>query len=177
VSNRVSRSRVQSLLLSQLSRDELAAWQGLLRANAYFLRELDKDLQRSYRLNSSSYDALLQLGLTPQGRMRMTDLSDAMLYSPSGLTRLVDQLERKGLIVRERRADDARSYDAVLSPEGWELVKAATVAHIRCVRELFLDRLSEAQIMQLIDIWDTIDPRFITGRSGPDDDVRPGSGR
>jgi hypothetical protein len=74
-------------LLTLLSREELAAWQGLLRVNAYFLRELDKDLQRSYRLNSSSYDALLQLGLTPQGRMRMTDLSDAMLYSPSGLDR------------------------------------------------------------------------------------------
>jgi DNA-binding MarR family transcriptional regulator len=107
----------------------------------------------------------------------MTDLSDAMLYSPSGLTRLVDQLEREGLIVRERRADDARSYDAVLSPEGWELVKTATVAHIRCVRDLFIDRLSEEQITQLIDIWDTIDPRFITGDSDPDDDVRPASGR
>jgi DNA-binding MarR family transcriptional regulator len=163
-------------LLTLLSREELAAWQGLLRANAYFLRELDKDLQRSYRLNSSSYDALLQLGLTPQGRMRMTDLSDAMLYSPSGLTRLVDQLEQEGLIVRERRADDARSYDAVLSPEGWELVQAATVAHIKCVRELFIDRLSEAQIMQLIDIWDTVDPRFISGRSDPGADAGPASG-
>lgn len=94
----------------------------------------------------------------------MTALADAVLLSPSGLTRLVDQLEREGLVVRERREDDARSYDAVLSRQGRKLAKAATQAHLRRVRELFIDRLSEAQITQLIAIWTAVDPQFAAPR-------------
>jgi DNA-binding MarR family transcriptional regulator len=176
MSPRVSTSRTLSQL-SLLSRDELAAWQGMLRANAHFLRDLDSDLQRSHRLSGSSYDVLLQLALAPRHRLRMTVLADAVLFSPSGVGRLVDRLEREGLVVRERREDDARSFDAVLSPDGLRLVKKASRTHGQRIRELFLDRLSQAQIMQLIDIWNAIDPRFITANTEPDDDVRPASGR
>jgi DNA-binding MarR family transcriptional regulator len=107
---------------------------------------------------------LLQLAIAPRGRLRMTALADAVLLSPSGLTRLVDQLEREGLVVRERREDDARSYDAVLSSKGRKLAKAATKANLRRVRELFIDRLSEAQITQLIAIWTAVDPQFAAPR-------------
>ena len=157
VSPRASKSSV-------LSRDELAAWSGFVRAHSYLVRELDKDLQRSHRLGQSSYQVLLQLAIAPRGRLRMTALADAVLLSPSGLTRLVDQLEREGLVARERREDDARSYDAVLSPQGRKLAKAATQAHLRRVRELFIDRLSEAQITQLIAIWTAVDPQFAAPR-------------
>jgi DNA-binding MarR family transcriptional regulator len=157
VSPRASKSSV-------LSQDELAAWSGFVRAHSYLVRELDKDLQRSHRLGQSSYQVLLQLAIAPRGRLRMTALADAVLLSPSGLTRLVDQLEREGLVVRERREDDARSYDAVLSPQGRKLAKAATQANLRRVRELFIDRLSEAQITQLIAIWTAVDPQFAAPR-------------
>jgi DNA-binding MarR family transcriptional regulator len=160
-----------------LSSDELAAWQGLLRANASLLRELDKDLQRSYQLNLSSHDVLLQLALAPRRRLQMTALADAVLLSPSGLSRLVDQLERDGLVLRERREDDARSYDVVLSLQGRKLLKAANRAHLLRVRELFIGHLSETQIMQLIDIWNAVDPRFIAGNSRPGVDEEPSSGR
>jgi DNA-binding MarR family transcriptional regulator len=143
-----------------LSRDELAAWSGFVRAHSYLIREIDKDLQRSHRLSRNSYSVLLHLAIAPRGRLRMTALADAVLLSPSGLTRLVDQLEHEGLVVRERREDDARSYDAVLSPQGRKLAKAATRVHLRRVRELFIDCLSEAQVTQLIAIWAAVDPRF-----------------
>lgn len=159
-----------------LSRDELAAWQGLLRANAYLLRELDKDLRR-YQLSLSSHDVLLQLVLAPRRRLQMTALAEAVLLSPSGLSRLVDQLEHEGLVVREQREDDARSYDVVLSAQGRSRLKAANTAHLRLIRELFIDHLSYDQITQLVAIWNAVDPRFIAGRSSPDPDAAPAPGR
>ena len=158
-----------------LSRQELAAWQGMLRANAYLLRELDKDLRR-YQLNLSSHDVLLQLALAPRRRLRMSSLAEAVLLSPSGLSRLVDQLEREGLVVREQRADDARSYDVVLSPQGRKRLKAANHAHLLRIRELFVDHLSPDQISQLVAIWNAIDPRFITGRPSTGVDATPEAG-
>jgi DNA-binding MarR family transcriptional regulator len=150
-----------------LSEDELRAWRGLLRANVYLRRELEKDLRRSHRLSGRSHDVLLHLALAPQHRLRMTVLAEAVFFSPSGLTRLIDQLEREGLVVRERREDDTRSYDAVLSTQGLVRLTAAHKDHLRLVRELFIDHLTEEQIAQLIAIWNAVDPRFIAGSSDP----------
>jgi DNA-binding MarR family transcriptional regulator len=141
---------------SKLSPEEAAAWQGFLRANVRMLRELDADLVRSHRLPLSSYDVLINLALAPGRRLRMTELAEQVLLSPSGLTRLIDQLQRDGLVERERGADDGRSVEAVLTPEGRKVLRAANEAHLKRVRELFLDRLSDAQLSQLGDIWSTV---------------------
>jgi hypothetical protein len=83
-------------------------------------------------------------------------------------------VDRESVLLRE---DDARSYDVVLSLQGRKLLKAANRAHLLRVRELFIDHLSETQIMQLVDIWNAVDPRFIAGNSGSDVGERPASGR
>lgn len=146
-----------------LSPAELGAWQGLLRATAQLHRLLDADLKRSHHLSGSEYDVLIQLGLAPHRRLRMTTLAEEVLMSPSGLTRLVDQLVRDGLLVRKRREDDSRSFDAVLTPTGRARLKAANRTHLQRVRELFLDRLSDVQLQQLADIWNAVDPKLIAG--------------
>jgi DNA-binding MarR family transcriptional regulator len=145
---------------SKLSPEEAAAWQGLVRLNARMLRELDADFARTHRLSNSAYDVLIQLALAPRRRLRMTALAEEVLMSPSGLTRVVDQLERDGLVERERRTDDARSFDAVLTPEGRTRLRAANETHLARVRELFLDRLSDEQLAQLVAIWGTIGPEL-----------------
>lgn len=150
----------------KLSPDEATAWQGLLRVNARMLRELDADLVRSHRLPLSSYDVLIQLALAPRRRLRMSELAKEVLMSPSGLSRVVDQLERDGLVERERRADDGRSSDAVLTPEGRKRLRAANQTHLKRVRELFLDRVSDAQLRQLTDVWNTIGPELSGGSRG-----------
>jgi DNA-binding MarR family transcriptional regulator len=157
---------------SKLSTAEVAAWQGLVRVNARMLRELDADLVRSHQLSTSSYDVLIQLALAPRRRLRMTELAEEVLMSPSGLTRVVDQLEREGLVERRRRSDDARSFEAVLTAAGRTRLRAANERHLQRVRELFLDRLSDAQLEQLVDIWGTIGPE-LTGIS-PAEPLEPG---
>src|SRR3954453_149549 len=142
----------------RLSPPELKAWQGFLRAGAQLDRALDADLRRSHGLSGSTYDVLIQLGVAPRRRLRMTALAEQVLMSPSGVSRLVDELEREHLVTRERHEDDARSYEVVLTPAGRARLKSANRAHLRRVRELFLDRLSEAQLAQLADIWVAVAP-------------------
>ena len=89
---------------------------------------------------------LIQLGVAPRRRLRMTALAEQVLMSPSGVSRVVDGLEREGLVTRERSEDDARSFDVVLTPAGRTRLKAANRAHLERARELFLDRLSDAQL-------------------------------
>jgi DNA-binding MarR family transcriptional regulator len=149
---------------SRLSDDELAAWQGLLRANAALTRTLDAELQRSHRLPGNGYDVLIQLGLAPEKRLRMRDLAEEVLMSHNGLTRVVAQLEADGLIVRERDVQDGRVVYASLTPQGRKVLRSANQAHLARLRELFLDRLSTEQLQQLRAIWDTIDPALVAGR-------------
>ena len=74
--------------------------------------------------------------------MRMCDLAESILLSRSGLTRLVDRLERDGCIVRVACADDARGAFAMLTPRGRELARGARATHLDGVRALFLEPLS-----------------------------------
>jgi DNA-binding MarR family transcriptional regulator len=150
---------------SRLSDDELAAWQGLLRANAVLQRTLDADLQRSHQLPGNAYDVLIQLALAPEKRLRMRDLAEEILMSHNGLTRVVAQLEADGLLVRERDVQDGRVVYASLTPQGRTVLRSANQAHLARVRELFLDRLSDEQLQQLRAIWDAIDPALVAGRA------------
>src|SRR3954452_16472081 len=100
----------------RLAPGELVAWQGFLRANARLTRLLDADLRSAHGLSGNAYDVLIQLGVAPRRRLRMTTLAEQVLMSPSGISRLVDELEREGLVARERNEQDARSFEVVLTP-------------------------------------------------------------
>ena len=142
----------------RLSPEELRAWQGFLQASARINRALDAGLKEAHRLSGNDYDVLIQLGTAPRRRLPMTTLAKQVLMSPSGLSRLVDDLERDGLVARERREDDGRSFNIVLTPTGLTRLKKANRTHLDHVRELFLDRLSDHELRRLANIWDAIEP-------------------
>ncbi len=83
-----------------LSEAELRAWRGLLRAHASLAKRLESRLEREHGLQLSSYEVLQHLIDAPGGRMRMCDLAERAQLSRSGLTRLVDRLERDELLGR-----------------------------------------------------------------------------
>jgi DNA-binding MarR family transcriptional regulator len=125
----------------------------MLRAHAELTRALDAQLAREHKLPLSSYEVLLFLADAPEGRMRMSDLAESVLLSRSGLTRLVDRLEREGLLKRERCESDARGLFAEITPAGRELFDAARRTHLDGVRALFLDRFSRNELRTLGGLW------------------------
>ena len=137
----------------KLTDDQLAAWSGFLMGHAQIVRALDAELEREHGLPLSSYDVLIQLSLVPDRRLRMFELADAIVLSRSGLTRLVDRLERAGLVERERGEADPRQMYARLTDRGFEVLAEATPTHIAGIKERFLERLSDEQTKQLAAIW------------------------
>ena len=125
----------------------------MLRAHSELTRELDAQLAREHKLPLSSYEVLLFLAEAPEGRMRMSDLAESVLLSRSGLTRLVDRLEREGLLKRERCESDARGLFAEITPAGRQLFDAARRTHLDGVRALFLDRFSRDELRTLGVLW------------------------
>ena len=139
-----------------LTDTELAAWRGLLRVHATLAKELDAELEAGHQLPLSSYDVLTTLADRPEGRMRMCDLADAVVLSRSGLTRLVDRLEREGLIERVQCTSDARGAYAVLTATGEGRLRAAQALHRDGVRRRFLRHFSEGELRQLAKCWDRV---------------------
>jgi DNA-binding MarR family transcriptional regulator len=142
--------------ISRLDTRELRAWRGLLRVHAQLSKALDAQLLAEHGLPLTSYEVLMYLSDSDGGRMRMNELAASVLLSRSGLTRLVDRLEREGYLERCSCAHDARGAFAVLTPAGREKVEAARVSHLAGVRQLFLSNFSEEELDTLGDAMDRV---------------------
>src|SRR5215217_5921971 len=140
----------------ELTPVELGAWRGMLRVHTALVRELDAELLAAHDLPLSSYDVLIYLQSAPGKRLRMAELADSVLLSRSGVTRLVDRLEREGLITRDTCIDDGRGLYAVLTDEGEELLAAARPTHLAGVRERFLRHFSDDELRQLATYWERV---------------------
>src|ERR1700751_2729291 len=141
-----------------LTLGELRAWRGLLRAHACLAKRLDAELERAHHLPMSSYEVLHHLEEATGGRMRMCDLAEQAQLSRSGLTRLVDRLEREGLLERCSCEHDARGSFACLTALGRERLGEARGTHLAVVREHFLSRFSEEELDMLAGTWERIAP-------------------
>ncbi len=138
--------------------EELHAWRSLHRIYAWTSKRLDAELEQEHGLPLTSYEVLDQLGDAPDGRMRMCDLADSIGLSRSGLTRLVDRLERDGLLGRCSCVHDARGAYACLTDAGRELLEAARETHMAGVRLHFLSRLSAQELRLLGQLSDRVRP-------------------
>jgi DNA-binding MarR family transcriptional regulator len=136
-----------------LSDRELAAWRGLLRTHATLVKRLDAELEAEHGLPLTSYEVLLFLSDAEDRKMRMCDVAESVLLSRSGLTRLVDRLERDGLVERVSCADDARGAYARLTDAGETKLREARRTHLDGVRAHFLRHFSEAELDVLGDAW------------------------
>lgn len=126
---------------------EMRAWRAFLDAQASLLRRLGADLIKEEDMTLAEYDVLVQLSFAPDGRLRMSELSDRVRLSPSGLTRRVDRLVQSGLVKRGRCASDRRGTNAILTPAGKLRLRRASPVHIRGIREHFSKHLSPAQLV------------------------------
>lgn len=156
----VKTAEVEQETTSPGDRSEIGqhAWRGLLRAHACLAKRLDAELEQAHGLPLSSYEVLDRLGDAVGGRMRMCDLAEQAQLSRSGLTRLVDRLERDGLLERCSCDHDARGSYACLTVVGHERVEEARVTHLAAVREHFLCRFSESELSVLAEMWERIAP-------------------
>ncbi len=130
----------------------LDSWVAFLRSHAAITRELSAELQREHGMTLNDYEVLLHLSHADGGRMRRVDLAERDLLTASGITRLLDGLERGGFVCKETCDSDARVSYAKLTAEGEAKLRAAAVTHLRGIDELFLARYSGSELATLAEL-------------------------
>lgn len=118
------------------------AWQMFFEAHAAVCARLEAALQARHGLSLRWYDVLLQLHAAPGGRLTMRDLGRAVVISKSGLTGLVDRMQRAGLVERGGDPDDRRVVHVALTPAGADAYRRARADHRADVAERFLRHVS-----------------------------------
>ncbi len=127
----------------------LEAWATFLRAHARVTRVLERELHDEQRMALADYDVLFQLATAEHRRLRMGELAQRLLLSRSGITRLVDRLERDGYVERATCESDRRGQWAQLTERGHARLRDATPVHLRGVAEHFLDRIPADELREL----------------------------
>jgi len=133
-------------MANELKPAEMRAWTAFLNAQASLLRQLEAELIEKEDMSLAEFDVLIQLAMAPDRRLRMTELSDRVRLSHSGVIRLVDRLAQAGLVERTRCDSDRRGTFATLTAAGRARLRRAQPVHLRGIREHFGKRLSAAQL-------------------------------
>ncbi len=131
---------------------QLDGWVSFLRAHAAITRELSAQLQREHDLTLNDYEVLLHLSHAEGGRMRRVDLAQQVLLTASGITRLLEGLERAGFVAKETCASDARVSYAKLTDGGLNKLRSAAKTHLRGIDELFLSHYSGSELTTLAEL-------------------------
>ena len=124
---------------------------GFLRAHAAITRQLDRELVAEHGLTINDYEVLLHLSRTDEKMLRRVDLAERVLLTPSGITRLLDGLERSGLVSKASCDSDARVVYAKLTDKGAKRLESASKSHLASVRSLFGERFDEDELERLSD--------------------------
>jgi DNA-binding MarR family transcriptional regulator len=130
----------------------LTSWVSFLRAHAAITRELSAQLQREHGLTLNDYEVLLHLSHAEGERLRRVDLAQSIVLTASGITRLLEGLERAGFVEKETCSSDARVSYAKLTPAGKAKLKDAGVTHLRGIDELFVGRYSGSELLTLAEL-------------------------
>lgn len=131
---------------------DVGAWIRFLRAHAAVTRELSSRLEAVHGLTLSDYDVLVQLYYAPERRLRRVDIARTVLLTASGVTRLLEGLERAGWVEKARCASDARVTYAVLTAQGVEKFERARASHKADVEELFGSRFTAEERATLAEL-------------------------
>jgi|SRR5260370_5442001 DNA-binding MarR family transcriptional regulator len=115
---------------------------GICRTVALWQNRAEAELGAIHGIGLSDFAAMHHLAEAPTGRLRRVDLAQRLALTPSGVTRLLAPLERRGIVTREDGGHDARATYAVLTRSGKALVKDAT-ATMNTVAESILGSLGE----------------------------------
>jgi DNA-binding MarR family transcriptional regulator len=136
--------------MGRVDAERLGVWQAFLRVHATLTQVLEAELLEAQDLPLSWYDVLVSLNGAAEGRVRMQELAARVMFSRSGLTRLVDRMTDAGLVAREPCPGDRRGTFAVITAEGRGRLRAASGVHLRGVYEHFARHLDDRDVAAML---------------------------
>jgi DNA-binding MarR family transcriptional regulator len=139
-------------LTPQLSAPAVEAFVRLLRAHAATTRLLSAELVADHGLTINDYEALLRLSRADGGRLKRVELAESLILTASGVTRLLDGLEREGCVEKGSCDTDARVTYAVLTDAGRRKLQEASTSHVATIKALFEEHLDPDELATLAEL-------------------------
>jgi DNA-binding MarR family transcriptional regulator len=147
-----------------LNETEEVLWRALMRIVLALPRRLDSDLVRTVGITANEYTTLMCLSEAHGRELRMADLANAAALSASRMTRLVDDLQARGLVTKRASAEDGRGNVARLTPAGLAKLKQAWPAHLASVRDRVFDLVDPGTVTDAARALSEIAARLDSGR-------------
>lgn len=141
---------------SVLTSTEQATWRSFRRAARLLFAQLDRDLSRDARMAAGAFEILVILSEADRRALRMSELAEATLSSPSRITHAVERLVDLGWVERATCPSDRRGWLAVLTDSGYDALVTAVPRRVEHIRARLFDGLTEADVVALGRVSDLI---------------------
>jgi DNA-binding MarR family transcriptional regulator len=125
----------------RISEEQLRTWRAFLNAHSMMLRRISLDLDEAGLPPLTWYDVLAALRDAPEGQLRQVEIAERVLLSHSGLSRLIDRIEKHGLVERRLCKSDRRAFFVALTDEGRAMLERMWPVYARGIAEDFLPAL------------------------------------
>jgi len=131
------------------------AWEALFRAQVSVLRHLQREFP-SGELSLNEYDVLFNLSRQPERQSRMRDLNQHLLITQPSVSRLVDRLVSRGLVVKTHEADDGRGVLVTLTDQGYALFRRTAIKHAEAIHRRVTSALNPDELATLRELSDKL---------------------
>jgi DNA-binding MarR family transcriptional regulator len=145
--------------LARWSERHADAWIGLLETHKQLTRALDGELEAGHGLTLSELEVLGRVAAADGRSLRLSELAAETGLSLSRISRIIDALQRRELVLRHPCSSDARAVEAHLTDRGFQLTCEAQATHFRSVQERFFDQLTPDEIETLAVVFSRFAPR------------------
>ncbi|MET8041065.1 MarR family transcriptional regulator [Micromonospora sp. NPDC005215] len=152
-------------MTESLDRTREAAWRAYIEASQRLYTQLEEDLRADSELSFADYHVLVLLSEAPGQRLRMGELANRLIFSPSRLTYQISSMQRRGLVSKEPCPDDRRGSEAVLTAAGLLALSEAAPHHLASVRAHLMDDLDDAEVACLTRVFDRLGRRLGAARA------------
>ncbi len=157
-----------------LDAEQLGAYFALMEVSSLLQYAVDEHLRADGDLSYVQFQILARLVDAPEGRLRMTDLADGVVYSRSGLTYQAGLLDKRGLISRSPSPDDERSVIVTVTDAGRDLVAQVMPGHVESVRRLLFEPMTGRDLATLGTVLGRVRDHM---RATPPRSAKPRTGR
>ena len=130
--------------MAKIDDDALGAWRAFLNAHALITRRVSADLAEAGLPDLTWYDLLWALYRSPGRALRVKDLADAVVLSPTAMSRFVDRVEAAGCVRREPDPQDRRALQVTITDEGVDLLRRMWPVYKRGIDQHFASQLGRS---------------------------------
>ena len=144
----------------KLTNEETTAWMGLVKSRQYLIERVEHELKQNGFPPLSWYDVLLELDNAPDGSLRLNDLGRRVLLNKYNVTRLIDRLEKEGLVSRNACQIDGRGRFACITLKGRDLRKRMWPVYFNVIKDHFLSRFNSEELARFVECVEKIRTQF-----------------